>query len=185
MGARALVDNNKGGFMSRASTRRPTRGRTWVVGVVAVTTLLISGGAAQSAGAVVRDYQLDGNQLAATGGKVRLFVHVKKNRAGKFVPKFVGAMFAYGHNVNCDEGTVGPRLFGTQNDIRVNALGKFSYTFQSFTAKFTGKITRHGKKAAGTVSYGPNDVVSNGVTYHNCALPNPVQYTAHYTKTVH
>jgi hypothetical protein len=171
--------------MSRASTRRPTRGRTWVVGVLAVTTVLISGGAAQSAGAKVRDYQLDGNQQAATGGKVRLFVHVKKNSAGKFVPKFVGAMFAYGHNVNCDEGTVGPRLFGTQNDIRVNALHKFRYVFTAFTARFTGKITQQGKKAVGTVSYGPNDIVSNGTAYHNCSLPNPVAYTAHYTRTVH
>jgi hypothetical protein len=171
--------------MSRASTRRPTRGRAWVVGVLAVTALLVSGGAAQSAGAKVRDYQLDGNQQGTTGGKVRLFVHVKKNRAGKFVPKFVGAMFAYGHSVNCDEGTLTNRLFGTQNDIPVNSLGKFRYSLRGFTAKFKGKITKHGKKAVGTVSYGPNDIESNGTTYHNCVLPgSPVSYTAHYTRTV-
>jgi hypothetical protein len=171
--------------MSRASTRGASRRRAWMVGVLALTTLVVCAGAAQSAGAVVRDYQLDGNQQG-TGGKVRLFVHVKKNRAtGKFVPKFVGAMFAYGHSVNCDEGTVGPRLFGTQNDISINPFGKFRYSLRGFKAKFTGKVTRHGKRATGTVSYGPNDIVSNGTTYHNCVLPNPVNYTAHYTRTVH
>jgi hypothetical protein len=172
--------------MSRASARRPTPRRAWLVGVLALTTLLISAGAAQSAGAVVRDYRLDGPQLAPTGGKVRLFVHVKKNRAGKFVPKFVGAAFAYRHSVNCDEGTLANRLFGTQNDIPVNSFGKFRYAFHGFTANIRGKITRHGKKAAGTLSYGPNDVFDSNTstTYHNCHLPNPVQYTAHYTKTV-
>jgi hypothetical protein len=170
--------------MGRASTRRPTRRRAWVVGVLALTTLLI---AAQSAGAaVLRDYQLDGNQLGPTGGKVRLFVHVKKKPGGKFVPKFVGAMFAYRHSVSCDEGTVTNRFFGTQNDIRINSFGKFKYVFHSFTAKFTGKVTRHGKKAVGTVSYGPNDITANGITYHNCVIPGqPVHYRAHYTKTVH
>jgi hypothetical protein len=35
--------------MSRAATRKPAHGRIWVVGVLALTTLLIAGGAAQSA----------------------------------------------------------------------------------------------------------------------------------------
>lgn len=172
--------------MGRASTQRPTRGRAWVVGVVVLTTLLITAGAAPGAGAVLRDYRLDGHQVG-TGGKVTLFVHVKKNRAtGKFVPKFVGAAFVYGHSVNCDEGTIGPRSFSTQNDIRVNRFGKFRYLFHGFTANIRGKITRHGKRAAGTVSYGPNDIFdpNTNTTYHNCVLPT-TNYTAHYTTTVH
>jgi hypothetical protein len=172
--------------MSRASTRGASRRRAWMVGVLALTTLVVSAGAAQSAGAVVRDYQLDGNQQG-TGGKVRLFVHVKKNRAtGKFVPKFIGAMGAFGHNVTCDEGTIGPRAFSTQNDVRVNRFGRFSYLFHGFKAKMKGKITRHGKRATGTVSYGPNDIFdpNTGITYHNCVLPT-TNYTAHYTRTVH
>jgi hypothetical protein len=180
--------------MRRAPTQGPTRGRTWVVGALALTALLVTGGAAQSAigdspaaKKAVRDYQLDGNQQAATGGKVRLFVHVKKNSAGKFVPKYVGAMFAYGHTVNCDEGEFpGKRTFSTQADIPVDSDGKFKYSFQSFKAKFTGTITKQGKKAVGTVSFGPNDLYDSGslTTYHNCVLPKPDDYTALFTKTV-
>src|SRR6476619_723613 len=108
--------------MRGASIRRPAHGRTWVVGVLALTTLLIAGGAAQGAGdsrvAVLHTYQLEGRQLAATGGTVTLFVHVQKNRAGKFVPKYIGALFASGHHVNCDEGQFpGRRQFSTQNDV--------------------------------------------------------------------
>jgi hypothetical protein len=181
--------------MSRAATRKPAHGRTWMVGVLALTTLLIAGGAAQSAtgdsgaarrAAVVHTYQLDGPQLASTGGTVTLFVHVKKNSAGQWVPKYVGAMFASGHHLNCDEGQLpSRRVFSTQNDFRISSAGKFQYVFHSFPAKFTGTVFRHGRRATGTVSYGPNDVVdsTSGTTYHNCALPNPVKYTAHYTKT--
>jgi hypothetical protein len=181
--------------MSGAPARRPMHGRTWVVGVLALTTLLIAGGAAQSAtgdsraakrAAVVHTYQLDGRQLAATGGTVTLFVHVKKNSAGKFVPKYIGAMFASGHHLNCDEGQLPERRqFSTQNDVGISSAGKFQYVFRGFKAKFTGTVFRHGRKAVGTVSYGPNDVVdtTTGTTYHNCVLPNPVKYTANYTKT--
>ena len=181
--------------MGGASTRRPMHGRTRVVGFLALTALLIAGGAAQSAiggsrpaqrAAVVHTYQLDGKQLAATGGTVTLFVHVKRNSAGKFVPKYIGAMFASGHRVNCDEGPLPTRRqFSTQADIGISSAGKFQYVFHSFKAKFTGTVFKQGKKAVGTVSYGPNDVVdsSTGTTYHNCVLPNPVKYTATYTKT--
>src|SRR5258705_12080252 len=120
--------------MNRAATR------TGVVGALALTAILVTGGAADAVGgsvtakrAITREYQLDGDQLAATGGKVRLFVHVKKNSAGKFVPKYVGAMFAYGHGLNCDEGPYpGLRQIGTQNDVPVSSTGKFHYTFQGF-----------------------------------------------------
>jgi hypothetical protein len=179
--------------MRGASTRRPTYGLTWVVGVLALTTLLIAGGAAQGAGdsrvaqrAVLHTYRLDGRQLAATGGTVTLFVHVKKNSAGKFVPKYTGALFASGHHVNCTEGQFPTRRqFSTQNDARISSAGKFQYVFRGFRAKFTGTVFKQGKKAVGTVSYGPNDLVdeTTGTTYHNCVLPNPVKYTAHYTST--
>jgi len=176
--------------MRGASIRRPAHGRTWVVGVLALTTLLIAGGAAQGAGdsrvGVLHTYQLDGRQLAATGGTVTLFVHVQKNRAGKFVPKYIGALFASGHHVNCDEGQFpGRRQFSTQNDVRISSDGKFQYVFRGFKAKFTGTVFKQGKSAVGTVSYGPNDLVdpTTDTTYHNCVLPNPVKYTAHYTKT--
>ena len=34
------------------------------------------------------------------------------------------------------------------------------------------------------MSYGPNDIFDedSGLTYHNCALPNPVKYVASFTK---
>ena len=179
--------------MSGASARRSTHSRNWVVGVLALATLLIAGGAAQGAGgspalrrAVLHTYRLDGPQLAATGGTVTLFVHVKKNAAGKFVPKYVGAFFASGQHVDCDEGQFpGPRQISTQNDIRISSAGKFQYSFRGFQAKATGTVFKQGKRAVGTVSYGPNDIVdsSTGTTYHNCVLPNPVSYRAHYTST--
>jgi hypothetical protein len=174
--------------MKRAATR------TGVVGALVLTAILVTGGAADAVGgsvaakrAATRDYQLDGDQQAQTGGTVRLFVHVKKNSAGKFVPKYIGAMFAYGHGLNCDEGAYpGLRQIGTQNDVPVNSNGKFHYTFQGFVASMTGTITKQGKKAVGTVSYGPNDVYyqPTDTTYHNCVLPTPDAYTAHFTKTV-
>jgi hypothetical protein len=179
--------------MRGASAWRPAHGRTWVVGVLALTTLLIAGGAAQGAGdsqlarrAVLHTYRLDGPQLASTGGTVTLFVHVKKNSAGKFVPKYVGAFFASGQHVNCDEGQLpSRRQFSTQNDIRINSAGKFHYSFRGFKANATGTVFKQGKRAVGTVSYGPNDIVDSttGTTYHNCVLPNPVKYKAHYTST--
>jgi hypothetical protein len=178
--------------MSEASIRRPMHRRTLAVGVLALTTLLIVGGAAQSAiggspvakRAVLHTYRLDGKQQATTGGTVTLFIHVKKNSAGKFVPKYVGALFASGHHVTCDEGQPpSRRQFSTQNDVRINSAGKFQYVFHGFQAKFTGTVLRQGKRAVGTVSYGPNDIVDGGTTYHNCVLPNPVKYTAHYTST--
>jgi hypothetical protein len=174
--------------MKRAATR------TGVVGALLATAILVTGGAADAlAGsgaakrASTRDYQLDGDQQAQTGGKVRLFVHVKKNSAGKFVPKYVGAMFAYGHGLDCDEGAYpGLRQIGTQNDVRVSSNGKFHYSFQGFTGAMTGTITKQGKKAVGTVSYGPNDVYyePTATTYHNCVLPTPDAYTALFTKSV-
>ena len=132
-----------------------------------------------------KTYQLDGDQLSPAGGTVRLFVHVKKNRKGKFVPTYIGAMFAFGHTVECDEGTYpATRIFGTQSDIKVDSKGKFNYNLKGLVANFAGKITKQGKAAAGTVSYGPNDIFDedSGLTYHNCALPNPVKYVASFTK---
>ena len=174
---------------------RSASNRVGAVGVMALTALLIAGAVASSALAgspaakrsVFRDYQLDGDQQAATGGKVRLFVHVKKNSAGKFVPKYVGALFAYGHSLNCDEGPYpGLRQIGTQNDVQVSSAGKFHYTFQGFNGSITGTITKQGKKAVGSVSYGPNDVYypNTDTTFHNCVLPDPDNYTVTYTKSV-
>ena len=76
-----------------------------MVAVLALTALLIAGGAAQSATGGSRAAKRADSPhlsarrqaLAATGGTVTLFVHVKKNSAGKFVPKYIGAMFASGH----------------------------------------------------------------------------------------
>jgi hypothetical protein len=174
--------------MKRAATR------TGVVGALVATAILVTGGAADAVGgsgaakrASIRDYQLDGDQQAQTGGKVRLFVHVKKNSKGKFVPKYVGALFAYGQGLNCDEGAYpGLRSISTQNDVPVSSAGKFHYSFQGFTGAMTGTITKQGKKAVGNVSYGPNDVYyePTDTTYHNCVLPTPDSYTALYTKTV-
>ncbi len=168
------------------------RTRAGVAGTLVLAALLVSGGAAGAVGGPPADkranahtYQLDGDQQADTGGLVRLYVHVKKNSSGKFVPKYIGAMFAYGHSLNCDEGAYpGLRQFGTQNDIPVSSNGKFHYNLQGFIGRFTGTITKQGKKAVGTVSYGPNDVYfpNTDTTYHNCVLPDPDAYTATFTK---
>lgn len=176
---------------------------TWVLVLLAIPPLLLTGGTAQASDggpwagerisgsspaaerAGAKTYQLDGDQLSPAGGTVRLFVHVKKNRKGKFVPTYIGAMFAFGHTVECDEGTYpATRIFGTQSDIKVDSKGKFHYNLKGLVANFAGKITKQGKAAAGTVSYGPNDIFDedSGLTYHNCALPNPVKYVASFTK---
>lgn len=179
---------------------------TWVPALLALAVLALVGGVAQASigepqpggrtairesqtaeRAADRTYQLDGDQLAPTGGTVRLYVHVKKNRKGKFVPDYIGAMFAYGHGLNCDEGPYPvTRIFGTQNDFKVNSAGMFNYTLISTApAGFAGKVSKEGKKAIGTLFYGPADVYDSAsdTTYHNCALPNPVKFEASYTKT--
>jgi hypothetical protein len=59
-------------------------------------------------------------------------------------------------------------------------MGKFTYNFSTFKAKFTGTVTNQGKNVEGTLSYGPNDVES----HNNCVLADsPVGYTAKYTNT--
>ena len=161
-----------------------TRKRIGALGVLALATLMIAGGATQSAvggspaakRANTDTYKLKGPMVG--GGKVTIFMHVKK-RNGEWEADYVGAMFASEMTYNCDEGPLTGRGFSTQADINVNSSGKFTYNFQSFEAQFTGKVTRHGKKAVGTVSFGPTDQTVNGNEYTNCVLPgSPVQYTA-------
>lgn len=146
---------------------------TVLAGVAAIAT-----GQPAAKAAKVHTYQLDGKPDGAPG-KVRIYLHVKKNHAGKWVPKYVGAMFYYDGTFSCDEGPFNNAGFSTQNDFPVKS-GDFTYNFSTFKARFTGKVTNRGKHVEGTLSYGPNDPEG----HHNCVLPgSPVDYTAKYTKT--
>ncbi len=161
---------------------RPT---TMTLVAVAAAVMLFVGVTASAAGqpttkaATVHTYQLDGRPDGGVPGKVRIFMHVKKNATGKFVPKYVGAMFAYKLTFSCDDGPLPGAQFSTQADFDVKS-GKFTYNFSSFKAQFKGKVTNRGKHVDGTLSFGPNDVEQ----HPTCVLPDsPVGYTADYTKT--
>lgn len=125
------------------------------------------------------EYKLEG--AVEGGGTVTLFVHSKKNSSGKIVPKYVGAMFFSDFTPTCDEGSPSPRSISTQSDIRINSDGVFSYKFSTFKAKFSGKVTKGGKKATGTVSYGPGNEIyddDTGTYFTNCGITPPRSFSA-------
>jgi hypothetical protein len=132
-----------------------------------------------AAKAKVHTYQLDGKPDGGVPGKIRIFMHVKKNAAGKWVPKYVGAMFAYKLTATCADGPLPGTQFSTQNDFDVKS-GKFTYNFSSFKAQFKGEVSDRGKHVDGTFSFGPATVGQHS----DCVVPgSPVGYTADYTKT--
>jgi hypothetical protein len=57
--------------------------------------------------------------------------------------------------VHCSDGASGTIDFA-YHGTRPVVNRKFSYTFQTFRANFHGTISRTGRRAFGTVSFGPN-----------------------------
>ncbi len=117
--------------------------------LVVVLGLVFTG----TAQAKLRDY--DGT--VAGGGSIDLDVVVKKNRKGKFVPKRVEDVAFFNVPISCDEDPTRQISFSTGQDLPVSKKGAFSYTFSSFTASLTGKLTKQATKVTGQVSFGPTD----------------------------
>ena len=109
------------------------------------------------------------------GGTVDLDVVVKKNKKGKYVPKRVEDIGFFVVPISCNEDPTRAVTFSTTTDLAVSKSGAFSYEFNGFEASLTGKLTKHGTKASGQVSYGPND--GSGLT--GCTTGGSRAWSAH------
>jgi hypothetical protein len=89
------------------------------------------------------------------GGSVNFDVNFQNGK-----PKSASDFHFNNVHVHCSDGASGPHDFaytGTRPVIN----RKFSYTFQTFHARFNGTINQTGHKAFGSVSYGPNSIGSH------------------------
>jgi hypothetical protein len=85
------------------------------------------------------------------GGSVDFDVTFKNGK-----PK-TATNFGFNVHVHCSDGASGLHGF-SYTGIRPVVDRKFSYTFQTFKARFNGTIKATGHKAFGSVSYGPNSI---------------------------
>jgi hypothetical protein len=105
------------------------------------------------------------------GGAVKFkveFRHGKATRAGLFKVS--------GIDVNCDQGPT-KVTYATQNIVNVNNRRfEYQFNFASGTASIKGKLSKSGKKATGSTTYGPSDPGDG--TFTNCTSDGTLNWHA-------